>query len=143
MKLCNCGILWLLFCELCNVCVCLVTAIFDSRKQILFHSSCFFLNCRILIFFVIFSHTWSFFRVSFWVSLCFCYIRIVMLWYLFLSVCFFHRSLTSNLPNVNLPNVNLPKVPVALPVNLPQMPSFSAPSWMAAIYDSECVFTSH
>ncbi|XP_040263685.1 calcium-dependent secretion activator 1 isoform X2 [Bufo bufo] len=43
----------------------------------------------------------------------------------------------NNLPNVNLPNVNLPKVPVALPVNLPQMPSFSAPSWMAAIYDSD------
>ncbi|XP_053576963.1 calcium-dependent secretion activator 1 isoform X1 [Bombina bombina] len=47
------------------------------------------------------------------------------------------KSLTSNLPNVNLPNVNLPKVPVNLPVNLPQMPSFSAPSWMAAIYDSD------
>uniref|UniRef100_A0A8C5PXY5 Calcium-dependent secretion activator 1 n=1 Tax=Leptobrachium leishanense TaxID=445787 RepID=A0A8C5PXY5_9ANUR len=47
------------------------------------------------------------------------------------------KSLTSNLPNVNLPNVNLPKVPVTLPVNLPQMPSFSAPSWMAAIYDSD------
>ncbi|XP_073425891.1 calcium-dependent secretion activator 1 isoform X7 [Dendrobates tinctorius] len=47
------------------------------------------------------------------------------------------KSLTSNLPNVNLPNVNLPKVPVALPVNLPQIPSFSAPSWMAAIYDSD------
>nr|XP_033781792.1 calcium-dependent secretion activator 1 isoform X3 [Geotrypetes seraphini] len=46
------------------------------------------------------------------------------------------KSLTSNLPNVNLPNVNLPKVP-NLPVNLPQMPSFSAPSWMAAIYDSD------
>ncbi|XP_053326184.1 calcium-dependent secretion activator 1 isoform X3 [Spea bombifrons] len=47
------------------------------------------------------------------------------------------KSLTSNLPNVNLPNVNLPKVPVTLPVNLPQMPSFSAPSWMAAVYDSD------
>ncbi|KAM8930180.1 calcium-dependent secretion activator 1 isoform 3-T3 [Pelodytes ibericus] len=47
------------------------------------------------------------------------------------------KSLTSNLPNVNLPNVNLPKVPVTLPVNLPQMPSFSAPSWMTAIYDSD------
>ncbi|XP_051777157.1 calcium-dependent secretion activator 1 isoform X8 [Erpetoichthys calabaricus] len=46
------------------------------------------------------------------------------------------KSLTSNLPNVNLPNVNLPKVP-NLPVNLPQMPSFSTPSWMAAIYDSD------
>ncbi|XP_028854662.1 calcium-dependent secretion activator 1 isoform X24 [Denticeps clupeoides] len=46
------------------------------------------------------------------------------------------KSLTSNLPNVNLPNVNLqmPKVPVA--VNLPQMPSFSAPSWMASVNDS-------
>uniref|UniRef100_A0AAY4BW53 Calcium-dependent secretion activator 1 n=1 Tax=Denticeps clupeoides TaxID=299321 RepID=A0AAY4BW53_9TELE len=42
----------------------------------------------------------------------------------------------NNLPNVNLPNVNLqmPKVPVA--VNLPQMPSFSAPSWMASVNDS-------
>ena len=67
--------------------------------------------------------------------------------FFFLSV-FFCRSLTSNLPNVNLPNVNLqiPKVPnlpvpvAGLSVNLPQMPSFSTPSWMAAIYDSECVF---
>lgn len=66
----------------------------------------------------------------------------------FLFVCLFCRSLTSNLPNVNLPNVNLqiPKVPnlpvpvAGLSVNLPQMPSFSTPSWMAAIYDSECVF---
>ncbi|KAJ8369744.1 hypothetical protein SKAU_G00097720 [Synaphobranchus kaupii] len=53
------------------------------------------------------------------------------------------KSLTSNLPNVNLPNVNLqipkvPNLPVAgLSVNLPQMPSFSTPSWMAAIYDSD------
>ncbi|XP_047438520.1 calcium-dependent secretion activator 1 isoform X8 [Mugil cephalus] len=55
------------------------------------------------------------------------------------------KSLTSNLPNVNLPNVNLqiPKVPnlpvpvAGLAVNLPQMPSFSTPSWMAAIYDSD------
>lgn len=68
--------------------------------------------------------------------------------FLFLFVCFC-RSLTSNLPNVNLPNVNLqiPKVPnlpvpvAGLSVNLPQMPSFSTPSWMTAIYDSECVFT--
>lgn len=67
--------------------------------------------------------------------------------FLFLFVCFC-RSLTSNLPNVNLPNVNLqiPKVPnlpvpvAGLSVNLPQMPSFSTPSWMTAIYDSECVF---
>lgn len=70
-----------------------------------------------------------------------------MLLFFFLS-CLFCRSLTSNLPNVNLPNVNLqiPKVPnlpvpvAGLSVNLPQMPSFSTPSWMAAIYDSECVF---
>ncbi|XP_061077002.1 calcium-dependent secretion activator 1 isoform X2 [Conger conger] len=50
------------------------------------------------------------------------------------------KSLTSNLPNVNLPNVNLqiPKVPnLPVPVNLPQMPSFSTPSWMAAICDSD------
>uniref|UniRef100_A0A674AP55 Calcium-dependent secretion activator 1-like n=1 Tax=Salmo trutta TaxID=8032 RepID=A0A674AP55_SALTR len=49
----------------------------------------------------------------------------------------------NNLPNVNLqiPNVNLqiPKVPnlppvAGLSVNLPTMPSFSTPSWMAAIY---------
>ncbi|XP_062924048.1 calcium-dependent secretion activator 1 isoform X2 [Mobula hypostoma] len=46
------------------------------------------------------------------------------------------KSLTSNLPNVNLPNVNLPKVP-NLPVNLPQMPSFSASSWIATIYDAD------
>ncbi|XP_078065645.1 calcium-dependent secretion activator 1 isoform X2 [Mustelus asterias] len=46
------------------------------------------------------------------------------------------KSLTSNLPNVNLPNVNLPKVPT-LPVNLPQMPSFSASSWIANIYDAD------
>lgn len=66
----------------------------------------------------------------------------------FFFVCLLYRSLTSNLPNVNLPNVNLqiPKVPnlpvpvAGLSVNLPQMPSFSTPSWMAAIYDSECVF---
>uniref|UniRef100_A0A674AR84 Calcium-dependent secretion activator 1-like n=1 Tax=Salmo trutta TaxID=8032 RepID=A0A674AR84_SALTR len=56
------------------------------------------------------------------------------------------KSLTSNLPNVNLqiPNVNLqiPKVPnlppvAGLSVNLPTMPSFSTPSWMAAIYDPD------
>lgn len=71
----------------------------------------------------------------------------VMDFFVSFFVCFC-RSLTSNLPNVNLPNVNLqiPKVPnlpvpvAGLSVNLPQMPSFSTPSWMAAIYDSECVF---
>ncbi|XP_044109179.1 calcium-dependent secretion activator 1 isoform X3 [Neovison vison] len=49
------------------------------------------------------------------------------------------KSLTSNLPNVNLPNVNLPKVPnlpVNIPLGIPQMPTFSAPSWMAAINGS-------
>nr|XP_015208000.1 PREDICTED: calcium-dependent secretion activator 2 isoform X4 [Lepisosteus oculatus] len=35
----------------------------------------------------------------------------------------------------NLPNVPLPKVP-SLPLNLPQIPSFSAPSWMAPLYDN-------
>ncbi|XP_039617065.1 calcium-dependent secretion activator 2 isoform X4 [Polypterus senegalus] len=35
----------------------------------------------------------------------------------------------------NLPNVPLPKVP-SLPLNLPQMPSFSAPSWMAPLCDN-------
>lgn len=68
-------------------------------------------------------------------------------WWYFFSFCLFssHRSLTSNLPNVNLPNVNLPKVPnlpVNIPLGIPQMPAFSAPSWMAAIYDAECVFSS-
>ncbi|XP_044307775.1 calcium-dependent secretion activator 1 isoform X2 [Varanus komodoensis] len=46
----------------------------------------------------------------------------------------------NNLPNVNLPNVNLPKVPnlpVNIPLGIPQMPAFSAPSWMAAIYDAD------
>ncbi|XP_050017124.1 calcium-dependent secretion activator 1 isoform X21 [Alexandromys fortis] len=46
----------------------------------------------------------------------------------------------NNLPNVNLPNVNLPKVPnlpVNIPLGIPQMPTFSAPSWMAAIYDAD------
>ncbi|KAM5280272.1 calcium-dependent secretion activator 1 isoform 1-T1 [Ctenodactylus gundi] len=51
------------------------------------------------------------------------------------------KSLTSNLPNVNLPNVNLPKVPNLpvpnIPLGIPQMPTFSAPSWMAAIYDAD------
>ncbi|XP_043834735.1 calcium-dependent secretion activator 1 isoform X16 [Dromiciops gliroides] len=50
------------------------------------------------------------------------------------------KSLTSTLPNVNLPNVNLPKVPnlpVNIPLGIPQMPTFSAPSWMAAIYDAD------
>ncbi|XP_054832217.1 calcium-dependent secretion activator 1 isoform X2 [Eublepharis macularius] len=46
----------------------------------------------------------------------------------------------NNLPNVNLPNVNLPKVPnlpVNIPLGIPQMPTFSTPSWMAAIYDAD------
>lgn len=52
----------------------------------------------------------------------------------FLFVFSSSRSLTSNLPNVNLP-----KVPnLAVPVNLP---TFSAPTWMAAISDTECVLS--
>ncbi|XP_032893513.1 calcium-dependent secretion activator 2 isoform X1 [Amblyraja radiata] len=39
-----------------------------------------------------------------------------------------------NLTN-NLVNVSLPKVP-SLPLNLPQMPSFSPSTWMASLYDS-------
>ncbi|XP_051886054.1 calcium-dependent secretion activator 2 isoform X7 [Pristis pectinata] len=39
-----------------------------------------------------------------------------------------------NLTN-NLVSVSLPKVP-SLPLNLPQMPSFSPSSWMASLYDS-------
>uniref|UniRef100_A0A8C5PER2 Calcium dependent secretion activator 2 n=1 Tax=Leptobrachium leishanense TaxID=445787 RepID=A0A8C5PER2_9ANUR len=35
----------------------------------------------------------------------------------------------------SLPNVPLPKVP-SLALNLPQMPSFSAPSWMTSLYES-------
>ncbi|XP_073184325.1 calcium-dependent secretion activator 2 isoform X19 [Lepidochelys kempii] len=35
----------------------------------------------------------------------------------------------------SLPNVALPKVP-SFPLNLPQIPSFSAPTWMASLYDS-------
>ncbi|KAM9185791.1 calcium-dependent secretion activator 1 isoform 8-T8 [Dugong dugon] len=45
------------------------------------------------------------------------------------------KSLTSNLPNVNLPKV--PNLPVNIPLGIPQMPTFSAPSWMAAIYDAD------
>uniref|UniRef100_A0A287D653 Calcium dependent secretion activator 2 n=1 Tax=Ictidomys tridecemlineatus TaxID=43179 RepID=A0A287D653_ICTTR len=35
----------------------------------------------------------------------------------------------------SLPNVALPKVP-SLPLNLPQIPSLSTPSWMASLYES-------
>uniref|UniRef100_A0A8C6MWA9 Ca2+-dependent activator protein for secretion 2 n=1 Tax=Mus spicilegus TaxID=10103 RepID=A0A8C6MWA9_MUSSI len=35
----------------------------------------------------------------------------------------------------SLPNVALPKVP-SLPLNLPQIPSFSTPPWMASLYES-------
>lgn len=48
-----------------------------------------------------------------------------------LSLC---RTITNSLPNVALP-----KVP-SLPLNLPQIPSFSTPTWMASLYDSTCVF---
>ncbi|XP_070758107.1 calcium-dependent secretion activator 1 isoform X1 [Enoplosus armatus] len=46
------------------------------------------------------------------------------------------KSIKSTLPSVN---VQMPKVPnLAGPsVNLPQMPSFSPPNWMAASYDSD------
>uniref|UniRef100_A0A8C4PY51 Calcium dependent secretion activator 2 n=1 Tax=Eptatretus burgeri TaxID=7764 RepID=A0A8C4PY51_EPTBU len=45
------------------------------------------------------------------------------------------KSLTNNLPNVNLP-----KVPVNLPVQLPpvNLPSFSTPSWVPSMQDSDC-----
>ncbi|XP_010290629.1 PREDICTED: calcium-dependent secretion activator 2-like, partial [Phaethon lepturus] len=39
----------------------------------------------------------------------------------------------------SLPNVALPKVP-SLPLNLPQIPSFTTPTWMTSLYDSTCVF---
>ncbi|XP_054029918.1 calcium-dependent secretion activator 2 isoform X3 [Dryobates pubescens] len=35
----------------------------------------------------------------------------------------------------SLPNVALPKVP-SLPLNLPQIPSFTTPTWMTSMYDS-------
>eukprot|EP00076_Gallus_gallus_P044217 XP_025009755.1 calcium-dependent secretion activator 2 isoform X15 [Gallus gallus] len=35
----------------------------------------------------------------------------------------------------SLPNVALPKVP-SLPLNLPQMPSFTTPTWMTSMYES-------
>ncbi|NWZ33267.1 CAPS2 protein, partial [Brachypodius atriceps] len=35
----------------------------------------------------------------------------------------------------SLPNVALPKVP-SLPLNLPQIPSFTTPTWMTSLYDS-------
>ncbi|XP_029472460.1 calcium-dependent secretion activator 2 isoform X5 [Rhinatrema bivittatum] len=40
------------------------------------------------------------------------------------------KSITNSLPNVPLPKVS------SLTLNLPQIPSFSAPSWMASLYDS-------
>lgn len=45
--------------------------------------------------------------------------------------------LCRNIAN-SLPNVALPKVP-SLPLNLPQIPSFSTPPWMASLYESTCV----
>ncbi|MBN3300898.1 CAPS2 protein, partial [Amia calva] len=56
---------------------------------------------------------------------------IVSLSGLILLCCLFlFRTITNSLPNVPLP-----KVP-SLPLNLPQIPSFSAPSWMAPLYDN-------
>lgn len=52
----------------------------------------------------------------------------------FLHCLFLHRSISNSLPNVALP-----KVP-SLPLNLPQMPSFTTPTWMTSMYDSTCVF---
>jgi len=52
----------------------------------------------------------------------------------FLHCLFLHRSITNSLPNVALP-----KVP-SLPLNLPQMPSFTTPTWMTSMYESTCVF---
>ncbi|KAB0341740.1 hypothetical protein FD754_018666 [Muntiacus muntjak] len=43
---------------------------------------------------------------------------------------FLYRNIANSLPNVALP-----KVP-SLPLNLPQIPSFSTPSWMASLYES-------
>lgn len=50
------------------------------------------------------------------------------------TLLFLHRSISNSLPNVALP-----KVP-SLPLNLPQMPSFTTPTWMTSMYDSTCVF---
>lgn len=46
---------------------------------------------------------------------------------------FLYRNIANSLPNVALP-----KVP-SLPLNLPQIPSFSTPPWMASLYESTCV----
>lgn len=56
----------------------------------------------------------------------------------------FHRSLTSNLPN--LPNVNLqmpkvPNLPVSVNLRPMQMPSFSTPNWIPGLSETECVLS--
>lgn len=54
-------------------------------------------------------------------------------------VCFWCKLLPNRTITNNLPSVPLPKVP-NLPLNLPQMPSFSAPAWMGPLCDSTCVW---
>lgn len=58
----------------------------------------------------------------------------ILFFIVFLHYLFFHRSITNSLPNVALP-----KVP-SLPLNLPQMPSFTTPTWMTSMYEFTCVF---
>lgn len=51
-----------------------------------------------------------------------------------LPTLFLYRNIANSLPNVALP-----KVP-SLPLNLPQIPSLSTPTWMASLSESTCVF---
>lgn len=135
------------------VCVCVLMSILLSTSFFLLRfppthlMSSFWCLCVLKMIFSI-SKFLSFSYCTICLALLICGIPLCHCYGFFSFFVCFCRSLTSNLPNVNLPNVNLqiPKVPnlpvpvAGLSVNLPQMPSFSTPSWMAAIYDSECVF---
>lgn len=55
----------------------------------------------------------------------------------FLHCLFLYRNIANSLPNVALP-----KVP-SLPLNLPQIPNLSTPSWMTSLYESTCVFLTY
>lgn len=67
-----------------------------------------------------------------WTVLLFTSFQCFLLFYSLIS----GRTITNNLPSVPLPRVP------NLPLNLPQMPSFSAPSWMGPLCDSTCVWAS-
>lgn len=75
-----------------------------------------------------------------------CFLLCIYIIAFFFSVSFFlfHRSLTSNLPN--LPNVNLqmpkvPNLPVSVNLRPMQMPSFSTPNWIPGLSETECVLS--